>query len=79
MLMREIDTVTDALSSATVTSFYNIMVNEVQSAHAEKMENLTRNLKRAEAEKAEILGNTAKVIASLTELNAQREGEFSSL
>ena len=36
-------------------------------------------MKRAEAEKAEIQANTAKVIASLTELNAQREGEFSSL
>ena len=52
--MKDIDVVSDALSSATVTSFYNIMVNEVQSAHAEKMEGLTWNLKRAEAEKSDI-------------------------
>jgi hypothetical protein len=77
--MSGIDLVSEALQSATVTSFYNIMVNEVQSEQQSKMEGLTKRLRQSEAEKVDLQESTTKVIESLTVLNMEREGEFSTL
>lgn len=63
------DVVVEALRSATVTSFYNVMVREVESAQTEKMENLQKKLAKSEAEKSDIQESTAKVIEQLTMLN----------
>lgn len=75
--MSGIEIISEAMSSATVTSFYNIMLNEVQQKENAKTESLAQRIKQLEKEKEEIKQSTAKVIESLTMLNVQREGEFS--
>ena len=77
--MQGMDVVVEALRSATVTSFYNVMVREVECAQTERMEGLQKKLAKSEAEKSDIQESTTKVIQQLTMLNVQREGEFSNI
>ena len=50
-IINKVGTIQEALSSATVESFYNIMVNEVKNDSKKEMEALRNKIKKLEKEK----------------------------
>lgn len=77
--MTKIGTIQEALSSATVESFYNIMVNEIKNKQKKEMDQLKAKLAKTEKEKKEYADNTNKVIEKLTLLSVQKDDQLQNI
>ena len=78
-LMNKIGTIQEALSSATVESFYNVMVNEVKGEQKKEMDELKERLAKVEKEKKDYAENTNKVIEKLTLLSCQKDDQLQNM
>lgn len=78
-LLNKVNIIQDALSSATVESFYNIMVNEVKNEQKKEMDELKAKLNKAEKEKKEYTENTNKVIEKLTMLSVLKDDHIQNM
>jgi len=77
--MNKVGTIQEALSSATVESFYNIMVNEVTNNNKKEMDDLKDKITKLEKDKKEHADNTAKVIEQLTLLSVQKDDQMQNM
>lgn len=78
-IMNKVSTIQEALSSATVESFYNIMVNEVKNSQKKEMDELKTKLAKVEKEKRDYAENTSKVIEKLTLLSVQKDDQLQNM
>ena len=78
-LLNKVGTIQEALSSATVESFYNIMVNEVKNEQKKEMDELKAKLAKVEKDKKEYAENTNKVIEKLTLLSVQKDDHIQNM
>ena len=72
-VLTKVSTIQEALSSATVESFYNIMVNEVKNNNQKEMDELKKKVQKLETEKKKMSESTSQVIEQLTVLNAEKD------
>jgi hypothetical protein len=78
-LINKVSTIQEALSSATVESFYNIMVNEVKGDSKREMDELKVKYAKLEKEKKDYAENTSKVIEQLTLLSIQKDDHIQTM
>ena len=78
-LLNKVSTIQEALSSATVDTFYSIMVNEVKQAQSKEMNDLKTKIEKLEREKVEHEQNTNKVIEQLTLLNFEKDDQLQTM
>lgn len=79
VLLNKVGTIKEALSSATVESFYSIMVNEVKNEQKKEMDELKAKLAKLEKEKKEYIENTSQVIEKLTMLSVQKDDQLQNM
>lgn len=78
-LVQKVSTIQEALSSATVESFYNIMVNEVRNKQKKEMDELKAKLSKVEKEKKDYTESTKKVIEKLTLMTVQKDDHIQNM
>lgn len=78
-LLNKVSTIQEALTSATVESFYNIMVNEVKGSSKKEMDDLKLKVTKLEKEKKDYAESTSKVIEKLTLLSVQKDDHIQNM